>query len=295
MDIVDAQVHVGRGMTAATLEAMDALGIASLLIDECWDFTPTGTHPTHIQPGFPTRNAAWRALWPTAEEACLLHPSRFSYVARIDPRDPELESVMRVVGSSPHARAFRIQPVWTMAEAHGFANGSYDRLLEIAQDVGLPVALFIPGFVELLPRYLRKFPDLTFVVDHCGMGFPNIPTDRPPEEAAPTLSPDYLDEVEKLAEFPNVAIKWSHAQIRFDARTFPYSPLRPLLRRMISAFGADRIIWASDKTVSFGYNWSDLLHCLRDDPELSREEKQWILGRSARTIFNWAAPEPEAR
>lgn len=36
MDIVDAQIHVGRGGIGATLAAMDALGIASVIIDEFW-------------------------------------------------------------------------------------------------------------------------------------------------------------------------------------------------------------------------------------------------------------------
>ena len=42
----------------------------------------------------------------------------------------------------------------------------------------------------------------------------------------------------------------------------------------------------------FGHRWSDLLHYLRDDPELSPAEKQWILGRSARRVLNWAPAAP---
>lgn len=286
MDIVDAQLHVGRGMIAATLEAMDALGIRSVLIDEIWGVLGKA-HPTHIDPGYALENGAWRTVWPTAEEASLLHPDRFSYLVRIDPRDPQLESLMRVVGSSPHARAFRLQPVWTLEDAQSFAAGAYEPLLDIAQDIGLPVCLFIPGYVELLPPYVRKYPKLTFVIDHCGMGFPNIPQGRPEGEARKSLDAGYLDEVLKLAEFPNVALKWSHAQTRFGAKQYPYEPLRPLLRRAIEAFGADRLMWASDKSVMTGYSWSDLLHCLRDDPELSPDEKEWILGRSARRILNW--------
>jgi hypothetical protein len=49
MDIVDAQVHVGRGKIDATLEAMDALGIRSVVIDEFWGTGPR-THFSHIDP-----------------------------------------------------------------------------------------------------------------------------------------------------------------------------------------------------------------------------------------------------
>ena len=287
MDIVDAQLHLGRGMIGATLEAMDSLGIASVLIDEFWGGR-IGAEPTHIAPGYQLANGAWRAAFPTAEEASLLHPDRFSYLVRIDRRDPELESVMRAIGSTPNARAFRLQPVWTLEEAEAFGAGAYEPLLDIAQDLGLPVCWFIPGYVELLAAYVAKYPKLTFVVDHCGMGFPGIPPGRDAEAAARAQSVAYFDEVLKLAEHPNLALKWSHAQTRFGVTDYPYEPLRPLLRRAIEAFGADRLMWASDKTVMFGHRWSDLLHYLRDDPELSPAEKEWILGRSARRVLNWA-------
>lgn len=150
MDIVDAQLHLGRGMVTPMLEAMDALGITSVLVDELWGGGLGEAHPTHIEPGYRLGNGAWRAAWPTAEEASIVHPDRFSYVVRIDRRDPQLESVMRFVGSTPHARAFRLQPVWTLDEVEAFANGAYWHLLEIAREVALPLFLFIPGYVELL-------------------------------------------------------------------------------------------------------------------------------------------------
>jgi L-fuconolactonase len=293
MDIVDGQVHVGRGEIDATLAAMDALGIRSMLIDEFWG-TWGGSHPAHIDPGYLLPNGAWRAAWPTAEEASILHPDRFSYIVRIDPRDPQLEAVMRLAGSSPHARAFRVQPVWTLEEAAGFAQGSYDELFALAEDIGKPVCLFVPGYVELLPRYLQRYPRLTFVIDHCGMGFPNIPAGRPPEEAARSQDPAYFTKVQELAGQANVALKWGHAQARFGATSYPYEPLRPLLRSAIEAFGAQRIFWASDHSVQPQFSWSDLLHGLRDDPEFDLTEKTWLLGQSAREVFDWpAAASPE--
>lgn len=294
MDIVDAQVHVGRGKIDSTLEAMNALGISSVLIDEFWG-TWRSSGASHIDPGYLLENGAWRAACPTAEEAGILHPDRFSYLVRVDREDPQLESVMRVVGSSPHARAFRLQPVWTLGEVEIFSQGGYNALLDIAQDIELPVCLFIPGHVELLTPYLARYPDLQFVVDHCGMGFPNIPPGRAASDASAATSVDYFDEVLKLAEFDNVALKWSHVQDRLGAQVYPYEPLRPLLRRAIEKFGANRLIWASDYTVIPNHTWSDLLYYLRDDPELSPEEKTWILGGSARAIFKWPKEESDVQ
>jgi predicted TIM-barrel fold metal-dependent hydrolase len=291
MDIVDAQLHLHHEMTQPTLEAMDALGINSVLIDEFWG-TWLSEDRTHIAPGYRLANGAWRAACPTAEQASILFPDRFSYLVRIDRRDPDLVSLMRVLAGSPHARAIRLQPVWTLEEADQFSGGAYDGVFELVEDFELPVCLFIPGYVELLPPYLTRFPGVTFVIDHCGMGFRNIPPDRPKEEARRALDPSYFDEVLKLAEFPNATLKWSHAQDCFGAHEYPYETLRPFLRRAIEAFGVDRLLWASDKSVIRGHSWSDLLHCLRDDPELSREEKEWLLGRTARRILGWPGQEP---
>lgn len=288
MDIVDAQLHVARGAIADTLQAMDALGISSVLIDEFWG-TWHDTDPTHIYPGYQLPNGAWRTSFPTAEMASYMHPDRFAYLVRIDRHDPELVPLMRVLASSPHMLGFRLQPAWTVAEAAAFSAGAYDNLLAVAAELGKPVFLFVPGYAELLPPRLRKFPKLSFVIDHCGMGFPGIPRDRPGGEAERTLSPGYFDEVLKLSAFPNAALKWSHAQNRFGALDFPYEGLRPFLRRAITAFGADRILWASDHSVQPAHRWTDLLHCLRDDPGLSDEEKSWVLGGAARKILRWPA------
>nr|WP_297492590.1 amidohydrolase family protein [Acidocella sp.] len=288
MDILDAQVHVGRGKIATTLAAMDALGIRSVIIDELWELR-MGAHPTHIQPGHVLPNGSWRTAYPTAVEAALSHPERFAFLVRIDPRDPQLESVMRTVGSTPGALAFRLQPVWTLEDAEGFAKGSYEPLLEIAQDIGLPVCLFLPGYAEALPRYLKKFPRQMFIVDHCGMGMAQFPAGRDEAQARRVSEPGYFDHVLALAEFPNVALKLSHAQSHFGTPDYPYAGLRPYWRRAIAAFGAERLIWASDNTVIPHHSWADMLYYLRDDPEFSGEEKAWMLGRAARKIFNWPA------
>jgi predicted TIM-barrel fold metal-dependent hydrolase len=290
LDVVDTQLHLGRGKIDATLEAMDAVGITSVLIDEYWGGW-TAENPPHIQPGFKLPNGAWRAQTPTSEEAANLHPDRFAYLVRVDREDPDLACVMRLAGSAPHARAVRIQPAWTVDEARAFGEGAYDELFALAQRYALPVFMFIPGYVELTPRYLAKHPELTLIVDHCGMGFPQAARERPAAERERVLSAAYFDEVLRLADYPNACLKWAHAQERFGAHDYPYEPLRPLLRRALDAFGADRVMWASDSTTVPGHSWSDLLHAVRDDPGLSADEKAGVLGRTARRVLDWPAAD----
>jgi predicted TIM-barrel fold metal-dependent hydrolase len=287
MDIVDAQLHIGPGMIDPILEAMNSLGIRSVLIDEFWVKNLT-EFPKQEDPGYRLKNGAWRAAYPTAELASILHPDRFSYFVRLYRTDPELESVMRVIASTPHARAFRLLAVNTLEEAAAFIGGAYEPLFDIAQDIGLPICLSIPGYLEFLPRYLKKYPKLTFVIDHWGMGLPYFPVGRPEAEWRKAMGPGYFGELLKLAEYPNVAVKLSHMHFHFGADKYPFEPVRPFLRRAIDAFGADRLMWSTDKTMIPAHTWSELLDFIRYNPELSQEEKEHILGRTARRILKWA-------
>lgn len=287
MQITDAQIHFGPGGVNETLAAMDALGIHAALLDEFWGLESWG-------PGYRLPNGAYRVTSPTSELASWLHPTRFSYVLRVDRCDPEVEALIRLVGAAPHARAVRVLPALTATELEAFANGGYERLFAAADSVGIPVFVFIAGHVELMPRYLHRFPRLRFVVDHCGMpleanvGFLDAPTPDRAGGRAAGPDPGYFDEVLKLARHPNVALKWTHAQGMFGVHDYPFPGLWPHLRRAIDAFGAERVMWASDHGGNqTGETWAELLFCVRDCPGLTQQEKEWLLGRTVRTLLDW--------
>jgi L-fuconolactonase len=287
LDIVDVQLHLGPGPVEPTLVEMDALGVRSVLIEEYWvGAHGEGDHDA-LMPGYRLPNGAWRSVYPTAMSASLRYPDRFAYFVRLDRRDPGLEQHMRTIAAEPGAKGFRVLGCWSAEETAALADGAYDALFDVAQDVGLPVCIFVPGHVELLPRYLRRFPRLQFVLDHLGIGMRGHPPGRSEAEEARTGDPSYFSEVLKLAEFPNLAVKLSHAPMLLRAGDYPFDAVRPYLRRAIEAFGADRLLWASDAMIMPHYAWADLLNYLRLDPELSDAEKSAILGANARRVFNW--------
>jgi L-fuconolactonase len=304
LDIFDAQLHFGpvgssygqgplvapASIIDSTLEAMNSLGIQSALLEEYW-YWVTPPKPLQNMPGFELPNGAWRATFPLAQLAATLHPDRFSNFVRVDRRDPDLEAVMRLLAQTPCVRAFRVLPVWSPEEGAAFKSGGFDEIFAIAESLGLPMCMPIPGYVEWLPRYLKKFPKLQFVLDHWGMGMIYDLTGRPQAEVQRAMSLDYLDEIMKLAEFPNIVMKISHAQMYFNAPTYPFEPIRPILRRAIDTFGVERILWSTDKTVAHPpLPWAELLHFIKDNPELSQPEKEAILGKNARRVFKWPAP-----
>lgn len=289
MEIIDSQIHFGPGGIDETLAAMDALGINAVLADEFWGLDNWG-------PGYTLPNGVLRVTTPTVELAASQHPHRFSYVQRVERLDPEVESLIRMTADAPNARAIRILPSLTAEELTAFETGGYDRIFETANSVGLPVFAYIAGHVELVPRYLKKFPDVQFIVDHCGMPMEagiSFLDEQTPEQAAGSTGetgPDlaYFDEVLKLAPYANVALKWTHAQGMFGVSVYPFNALIPYLRRALDAFGVERIMWASDNGGNqTGESWAELLFYIRDCPELSHFEKEWLLGKTVRTLLDW--------
>lgn len=287
MDIVDSQIHFGPGGTEDILAQMDVLSIQACLVDEFWGLETWG-------PGYYLPNGTFRPTRPTVELAAALHPGRFAYVARIERTDPEVLSLIRIAADDPNARAIRMIPAVTATETDAFAAGGYDGIFSVANETGMAVFLFIAGHVELMPRYLKKFPGLQFIIDHCGMpmeagiGLPDADT---PGGASSHPGPNvaYFDQVLKLADHPNVALKWSHAQGMFGELEYPSPGLVPHLRRAIDAFGVQRIMWASDNGGNqTGETWEQLLHYLLDSEGVTQEEKTWLFGKTVRTVLDWA-------
>ena len=61
-----------------------------------------------------------------------------------------------------------------------------------------------------------------------------------------------------------------------------------LVSRIVDAYGANRIMWASDFTIrEHEVAWIDRLLSVRESPVLTKEEKAWILGKTARKVLDW--------
>jgi L-fuconolactonase len=281
LDIVDGQIHVGRGGIAPALALMNDLGITSAIIYEYWGSAEGD--PRRTLPGFRLPNDAWRSVDAVASEASLAYPDRFASVIKVDRNDPQLRAVLEVIASTPHIKGIRVQPLRSEADTAAFANGVYGEFFAMAQDLAIPIIIFVPGKVALLAPYLRRFPRLTMMIDHCGMPFP-------PRGQAETASgiqwQPALAEVLKLAQYPGAALKWSHATNLFGKENAEFAALRPILRQVITAYSPERVMWASDYTMA-GRSWSALLQAILGDDGLSAAERQWVLGGTARKLLDW--------
>jgi len=282
MDIVDSQVHLNRFgshwrntapdvIVNYAVAAMDALGIDGIVIDEWAGFDAQHRH----LPGIVLPNGAMRGRYPFSRRAVALHPDRFSYVARIDPIDPEIEVLVDKIHEMSGVVALSVDMPETR-DATQFQGGAYDRILSSAEADGVPIVAWFPGRAELLKRALDAFPGLRVVLSHCGLA-------RADRDHVATF-----DRVLDLASYPNLAIKWCHVPTYLSHEPYPFRDVLPYLRRAIDTFGPQRIMWASDHTESRGHHsWAQALYYILDSNMLTDVEKEWILGRCARTMLGW--------
>jgi predicted TIM-barrel fold metal-dependent hydrolase len=296
MDIVDSQVHIGPGGASDIFAAMNALGIKAVLNDELWLGTPG-------DPGYSVGGGkAFRTTSPTAELAAWTYRGRFSYLVRVDRFDPDLRQVVKFGKESAYVRALRVSPGMNRAELKGFAEGEFDGVFKAATEFALPIFVQIAGNTDLLAKRMEMFPEVKVIICHCGMppGPKLWPIFAKIEGLADSM--DYwgkvgaeppaqaFDKVLRIADKKNVALKWGHAPTMFDAPGYPNDGTRPYLRKSLNAFGAERIMWASDISANqTGESWAELLFSIRENPDLTAREKELILGKTARTWLNWPA------
>ena len=108
-----------------------------------------------------------------------------------------------------------------------FGKPELRRLWRMASDHGLAVQLhfeprYAPGFEPLI----REFPSTTVIIDHLGRPFQGTPK----EHAA----------VVRWARFENTVIKLSSIP---PTRSYPHRDIRPVIRQLTDAWGADRMIY----------------------------------------------------
>ena len=271
MDIVDAQVHLNHlGPLESGLAAMNALGIAALMFDEFGAMNDRG----NFQPGELLSSGVFRPTCPGAEAASIQHPDRIGVFRRVHYRDPELKKIARSLADAPYAAVLR-SALFGPDDMQALGRGELNELIGIATDHDLPIAILASGCAELLEPYAERFPAAKILIDHCGAKL---------EPAGPT---EVLEPVYRLARHPNMLLKWSNAAFFLSKEAYPFFDMLSLLRRAVDSFGAERVLWGSDCTMNPNASWAEQLFSIRDAAEFSSEEKEWILGRTARKHYRF--------
>ena len=224
------------------------------------------------------------------------YPERFAgCLSGFDVRTPGLERRVRTFRERPGMLALRISVVdWATRQVTAeFGSGLYEPLLTAAEKFSVPVFLGAFGVPRAVAPVAAAHPKLTLIVDHIGLPVPPVMRlDRDPWHQLP--------DVIALARFPNVAVKMT-APNALSKRPYPHDDIWPHLHRLLDAFGADRLVFASDFTRlrmapgiaergrrdQWAALYSDSVSYLRDTNEISQGDKELIFGGAIRRLLRW--------
>ena len=202
-------------------------------------------------------------------------PGVFSGVAIVDESSTDPGKTMRELAAKG-VRGFRINPGKTAPDAW-LGSPGMAKMWEAAADEGLAICPLIgPDALPALAKMGERFPKTRIVIDH----FARIGADG-------QIRDEQLDALCRLADHTHAHVKTS-AFYALGKKQPPYTDLAPMIHRLRDAYGAERLIWASDcpYQVGPGHNYADAIRLVREGLDfLSEGERGWILNGTAAKVF----------
>ncbi len=210
-------------------------------------------------------------------------PGRFALLGVIDPAVADAPDRLHRMLREELAQGVRIhfnEP----GRREQVLAGACDRLLATAGELGVSVQCLarMPD-MPAIRRAARASPTTTFIVDH--LGHPNLAESPPYPSAAGFF---------ELAQLPNVFVKVSllcdHSRL-----SYPYPDVQDYVRRAIDVFGANRLMWGSnfplipEVRTAEPVDYKRSLDLVRHDwPWLDDDDKEWILGKTAMSLWKFS-------
>ena len=203
------------------------------------------------------------------------HEGVFSGVAVIDENADRPQDEMRRL-KKLGVRGFRIlpgdRPVETWLDGPGMAA-----MWKCGAEEGLAMCHLInPDALPAVDRMCKKHPDTPVVIDH----FSRIGEDGKIREKD-------LAALADLARHKQTSVKVS-AFYALGKKKAPYVDLGPMIRRLLDAYGPERLMWATDcpYQVDPGHNYKDSVDLIRERLDfLSDNDREWLLRKTAERIF----------
>ena len=223
-------------------------------------------------------------------ECLRVHPGRFAGVGVLDPeRSGDADDLRRRFTESG-IRGLRVHHLGDTGATSAAGLDAWP-VLDALDELGGVLWLYVPGEqLDLLPLVLDRLPGLDVVLNHLGWPLPDdfdVDDLGRPSVGGP-IPPPTLPAVQRLAAHPGVRVMLS-GEYAFSHEDFPYSDLGGLVRAVYDAYGADRMLWASD------YPWirevpgyEAQLHLVDHYlPDLSEAGRADIMGGTAARLFGF--------
>jgi len=202
------------------------------------------------------------------------HAGVFSGVAVIDENDRPRRTMLDLKRQG--VRGFRIRP-GSLTPDRWLARPGMRAMWKCGADERLAMCHLIdPKYLPSVDVMCARYPKTPVVIDH----FARIGIDG-------KIRQRDLDNLCRLARHENVTVKVS-AFYALGRKQAPYLDLAPMIRRLLDAFGHERLMWASDGPfqVVDGHNYRDSIDLIRNRIDmLSEKERLWLLRRTAERVF----------
>jgi predicted TIM-barrel fold metal-dependent hydrolase len=202
-------------------------------------------------------------------------PGVFSGVAVVDDSAKNAPAEMRRLAERG-VRGFRIYPR-NLPVDQSLNGAGMQSMWKCGADENLAMCHLVnPDALAAIDRNCEKFPDTPVVIDH----FARIGVDG-------TIRERDLAALCRLARHPKTFAKLS-AFYALGAKKSPYLDLVPMIRRLLDAFGPERLMWATDcpYQVQEDHTYADSIALVRDRLEdLSEGDRQWLLRKTAEKVF----------
>ncbi|HWC00843.1 MAG TPA: amidohydrolase family protein [Bryobacteraceae bacterium] len=144
---------------------------------------------------------------------------------------------------------------------------------ELCGDAGLSMCLQTdPSGLAQVAGMAKRFPRVRIILDH--LGRPEI-TDGPPYKKASSLF--------ALAPFENVYLKLTPRI--FGEVTRGKATPDSFFSALLASFGSNRMAWGSNHPASEGGLGPNLEKAKATLASLSQEDRDWIFGKTAQTLY----------
>lgn len=206
-------------------------------------------------------------------DAAAQRPDTFRIVAMVDnfAENPG-EQMRRLLAR--HVTGFRIT---SSIYGKDWLGGGMDAMWRTAAETGQNISCLInPDEIPQIDRMCRRHPDTPVVIDH----FARIGGDGQIREAD-------VAALCRVARRPKTTVKLS-AYYALGMKRPPYLDLAPMIRRLLDAFGVERLMWASDSPYQLaGKNsYDDSIALPRERLDfLSDNDRAWLLQKTAERVY----------
>ncbi len=208
-------------------------------------------------------------------DAIRKHPGVFSGVAIVDNKKRHPAQKMKQLKQAG-IRGFRIRPE-NMQDDGWLEEPGMQAMWKFAAEENLAMCPLIDAkFLPSVDAMAKQFPGTTVVVDHFAR-----------TGVSGTVEERDVANLCRLARRKKAFVKLS-AFYALGKKKPPYHDLLPMIRRVIAAYGVDRLMWASDcpyqLTGSNSYGAS--IGLIKDGiPELSASDRTALLRGTAERVF----------